>query len=73
MGYKFNLAKIDIFSRIYKVYHWKVINNFMACFVANLFKSILIPPLTSNKKSTPVWSASLITILLKPTSSKSKS
>ena len=28
MGYNFNLAKIDIFSRIYKVYHWKIINNF---------------------------------------------
>ena len=28
MGYNFNLAKIDIFSRIYKVYHWKVINNY---------------------------------------------
>lgn len=66
MGYKFNLAKIDIFSRIYKVYHWKVINNFMACFVTNLFKSILIPPLTSNKKSTPFginWFVLIQTIL----------
>lgn len=53
MGYKFNLAKIDIFSRIYKVYHWKVINNFMACFVTNLFKSTPYYLLHQTKKTLP--------------------
>ena len=59
MGYNFNLAKIDIFSRIYKVYHWKVINN---------FEHIIV---TTNKKKHPTRSANFInfsTLLLQEAS-----